>query len=105
MFRAMTRNLLEHGSIVTTRARALELRRHFEPLVTLARKDLTLARRRQLLAQLTDKQDLERLVAVAQKFQGRPGGYLRVTKLVSSRHDQAEMAQVALVAEEAAEAK
>lgn len=101
----MTSSLLEHGSIVTTRARALELRRHFEPLVTLAKSELTLHRRRQLLAQLRGKRDLERLLTVAQQFQQRPGGYLRVTKLLTSRHDQAEMAQIALVETKTEETK
>ena len=97
LFRTLVSSLLEHGSVMTTRARALELRRHVEPLVTQAKSELTLHRRRTLLSKVKGKEDLERLVEVAGRFTDRPGGYVRVTRLPSQRHDQAEMAQVAFV--------
>ena len=38
MFRNMTTSLLKHGTIKTTLAKAKELRRHVEPVITIARK-------------------------------------------------------------------
>jgi large subunit ribosomal protein L17 len=95
----LTSSLLEHGSLVTTEAKAKELRKHFEPLVTKAREELTLANRRRLMNSLMHKTDLQSLVDVAQKQGKRPGGYLRITKLPITREDAARMARVDIVSE------
>lgn len=92
-------SLLEHGSIVTTEAKAKELRKHFEPLITKAREELTLANRRRLISSLMHKTDLKSLVEVAQKQGKRPGGYLRITKLPITRADAAHMARVDIMEE------
>jgi large subunit ribosomal protein L17 len=97
----LTSSLLEHGSIVTSEAKAKELRRHFEPLVTQAKEELTLANRRRLASSLMQKKDLNILLAVAKKHEKRPGGYLRVTKLPITRTDAAHMARVDIVGESA----
>ncbi len=95
----LTSSLLEHGSIVTSEAKAKELRRHFEPLITKAREELTLARRRDLIASLMHKTELKSLVEVAKKQMKRPGGYLRITKLPITRTDAARMARVDIMEE------
>ncbi len=93
MLRNLTNSLLEHGSIVTTSAKAKELRSYFEPLVSNAREDLTLARRRQLLEKVK-RGNLDSLVKAAKTQSGRRGGYLRLVKLPSRRSDGAGMARV-----------
>ena len=96
----LTSALLSHGKIVTTEAKGKELRRFFEPLITQARGEITLARRRLLLQRLGRREDLPVLLEVAKQFQGRPGGYTRLTRLPVTRKDAAREVTVELVAAE-----
>ncbi|MEX1997059.1 MAG: 50S ribosomal protein L17 [Candidatus Andersenbacteria bacterium] len=93
----LTSALLKYNSLITTEAKGKELRRFFEPLVTEAKKELTLARRRRLLAQLLHAEDLPRLQAIAAQVYTRPGGYLRLTKLPRTRTDGAKTVRVDIV--------
>lgn len=92
----LTSQLLQYGSIVTTEAKAKELRRFFEPLVTKAKQELTLHNRRQLLA-IIDDTDLTRLKEVSTKLKTRPGGYVRLSKLPITRNDAAQEVRVDIV--------
>lgn len=94
----LSSSLLQHGSIVTTAAKAKELRRFLEPLVTKARPAaLTLHQRRLLQSQLMHKSDLVRLTNFAGRHQQRPGGYLRLTRVPSTRADAATLTKVELL--------
>lgn len=93
----LTSSLLTHGSIVTSEAKAKELRKHIEPLITRAKQELTLANRRHLLRQLGQREDIDRLVEVAQRSAKRPGGYLRLTRLPATRADNATVVRVDIV--------
>jgi large subunit ribosomal protein L17 len=105
---AMTRNqvteLLRHGRITTTEAKAKELRRWVERVVTLSRgNDLTA--RRQIAAWVTDREVSNRLFTVYREryFEGqtpRPGGYTRVIKLAPRTGDAAPMAIIEMVGAE-----
>lgn len=97
LLKNLTSALLEHGSIITTQAKAKELRRHFEPLITKAKQDLTLARRRLLLSALAQPSDLDRLTAAAKASASRPGGYLRLTHLPVKRTDAAPTMRVDII--------
>lgn len=97
LLRNLARDLLQHGSIVTTHAKASELRKFVEPLITEARKETTLARRRLLLKKMHLRDDVAQLLEVAKTQAKRPGGYLRLTKLISHRHDAAPQTRVELV--------
>ena len=97
LFKQLTSDLLSNGSLVTTTAKAKELQRHIEPLITAAKGELTLARRRQLLAKLRAEADLERLTQVAQDHAKRPGGYTRLSALPNTRHDAAATARVDII--------
>lgn len=97
LMRLLTSSLLEHGAITTTEAKAKELRRHFEPIVTRAKEELTLANRRLLISKLEHKVDLQRMLDVAKKNEKRPGGYLRITKLPVDRSDAAHMAHIEIL--------
>lgn len=94
LMRNLTDSLLQHGSIVTTEAKGKELRGHFEPLVTAAKQDITLARRRELLAQVHNPSAVDRLLEVAKMHASRPGGYLRITKLPRRAGDGASTVRV-----------
>ncbi len=98
--RALMRNLgnalLRHEQIKTTVARAKELRRFLEPLITLGKKP-TLANRRIAFAKLRDRDSVGKLFGIlALRCKDRPGGYLRVLKCGYRNGDSAPMALVQL---------
>ena len=67
-------------SIETSLAKAKELRKTAEPLITLAKND-TLMRRRLAYSRLGDKKTVKKLFEVlGPRFKSRPGGYLRILK-------------------------
>lgn len=98
---ALVRNqvteLLRHEAIVTTEAKAKEIRPVAERMITLGRKG-TLHARRLAAATLTDKKVLKLLFDdVGPRFADRPGGYTRIIKLGPRRGDGARMAHIELV--------
>ncbi|MBI1833862.1 MAG: 50S ribosomal protein L17 [Candidatus Andersenbacteria bacterium] len=97
LLRTLSKSLLTHHSIVTTEAKGKELKKFFEPLMTTAKEELTLARRRKLLAILQGRDHVEQLVKVAKDAKSRPGGYLRLTKLPRTRKDNAQEVRVDFV--------
>lgn len=95
----LAKSLIRHRHIRTTVAKAKELRRFIEPLVTRAKED-TLHNRRILLQRLGGDQKLvERLISeIGASFAERPGGYTRVLRLADRRDgDAAEMAIIEFV--------
>ena len=97
MFRNMVNSLVEHELIKTTLPKAKELRKYAEPLITLAKED-TVANRRLAFSRLRSKEAVKKLFAeVGPRYQGRPGGYLRVLKCGYRTGDKAPMAYVELV--------
>ncbi|MBI2784195.1 MAG: 50S ribosomal protein L17 [Gammaproteobacteria bacterium] len=97
MFRNMTASLVEHELIRTTLPKAKELRRVAEPLITLAKCD-SVANRRLAFARLRDKAAVGKLFSeLGPRYEGRPGGYLRILKCGFRTGDKAPMAYVELV--------
>lgn len=97
MFRNMTISLLEHEQIRTTLAKAKELRRVAEPLITLG-KNPSLSNRRLAYARLRNRKVVGKLFDdLGTRFKDRPGGYLRILKCGSRPGDNAPMAYVQLV--------
>ncbi len=97
MFGNMVVSLFRHEIIKTTLPKAKELRRFAEPLVTLSKKD-TVANRRIAFAKLQDREIVTKLFnELGKRYQGRPGGYLRVIKCGFRVGDSAPMAYVELV--------
>lgn len=99
--RALLKNLavalITHKRITTTLAKARELRKHLEPLVTKA-KDNTTHSRRVVFGYLQDKEAIKELFGpVAEKIGSRPGGYLRIIKIGFRRSDGSEMAMIEFV--------
>ncbi len=104
MLRGMVTLLLENGQIETTLARAKEVRSMAEKMITLGKKN-TLASRRAALAYITKESVVTKLFTeIAPSYATRNGGYTRILKLGNRRGDAAEMAIVALVKDEKAEA-
>lgn len=97
MFQNMAVSLLKHELIRTTVAKAKELRRVVEPLITLAKND-SVANRRLAFSRLRDKAAVAKLFTeVGPRHAARPGGYTRVLKCGFRPGDQAPMAIVQLV--------
>jgi len=111
----MLKSLVEHGRIETTVAKAKELRRHADRLVTLAKRG-TLASRRTAIARLminfnhlspkearqakqgdlssynTDRKVIKKLFdELAGRFVDRPGGYTRIVKMAPRKGDMAPL--------------
>ncbi len=93
--------LFEHGKITTTEARARRLRPVAERLITFAKRG-DLHARRQVLTMVTDKTVVKTLFdEIGPSFATRPGGYTRITKVNPRKGDNAAMAVIELVSEEA----
>jgi large subunit ribosomal protein L17 len=94
--------LIEHGAIKTTDAKAKLLRPYVEKIITKAKKG-TVADRRNVLKLITDKEVVAYLFnELAPKFEGRNGGYTRIIKLENRKGDNAPVSQISLVLEELA---
>ena len=97
MFRNMSASLLRHELIRTTVAKAKELRRVVEPLITMAKID-SVAKRRLAFSRLRDRDIVTKLFSeLGPRYQARPGGYLRILKCGFRAGDKAPMASVELV--------
>jgi len=97
MFQNMTVSLMRHELIKTTLAKAKELRRVAEPLITLAKND-SVANRRLAFARLRDRKIVTKLFnELGPRYKERPGGYLRILKYGFRVGDKAPMAIVELV--------
>lgn len=97
MFRNMVASLLIKEIVCTTLAKAKELRRVAEPLITLAKSD-GVAQRRLAFDRLRNKEAVATLFnTVGPRFKKRPGGYLRILKCGYRAGDCAPMAMVELV--------
>lgn len=92
LIRGLMTSLVEHGRIKTTVARAKEVRRHIERVVTLGKKG-DLNSTRLIIARLANKDlGLDLVKNIAPRFKDRNGGYTRVIKIGRRPGDTAEMA-------------
>ena len=97
MFRNMASSLFRHELIKTTVAKAKELRRVAEPLITMSKKD-SVSNRRLAFARMRDGEMVTELFnEVGPRYQERQGGYLRILKCGFRPGDKAPMAYVELV--------
>jgi len=100
MMRNMVTSLLEHDRITTTDARAKELRKLADRMITLAKRG-DLHARRQALQVVQDRKVVAKLFdRLAPRYQERPGGYTRIIKLGSRPGDNASLSIIELVEEE-----
>ncbi len=93
----MASSLILHKRIETTVAKAKELRKFVEPLLTKAKND-TFLNRRVVFQSLNNKETMKELFGtVADKIANRPGGYTRIIKLGNRAGDNAETCLIELV--------
>ncbi len=96
LLRALSTQLIRHGRVTTTKARAKAVRSQVEKMITLA-KDGSLSSRRQALGYIYDKQLVHALFdQVSDRYGDRNGGYTRIIRTIRRRGDNAEMAIIEL---------
>ena len=96
LFRNLVTSLLQHEHLQTTDAKAKELRRWADRMITLGKRG-TLHARRQALAFVRSRSVVAKLFDdIAPRFSTRPGGYTRITKLGIRRGDAAPMSLIEL---------
>ena len=97
MLKNMVTQLMLHGKITTSSARAVATKRMAEKTITSAKAG-DLAAMRRARAIISDKDAFKKLFAeIAPKYKDRNGGCLRVIKLPPRRGDAAEMALLTFV--------
>ncbi len=97
LMRNLCSNLLQHGRITTTEARAKELRRWVERLITTAKAG-DLAARRSVAAEISQPEVVERLFSnLLPRLGERPGGYTRIVHKGPRNGDAAPMVIIELV--------
>jgi len=91
--------LFTHDRIVTTEAKAKELRPFAERMITFARRG-DLNARRQVERRIRERKAADRLFhEIGPRFASRPGGYTRIVKLGHRTGDGAELARIELLSE------
>lgn len=97
MLRTAVTDLLRHETLQTTDAKAREIRRMAEKIITRGKTN-TLHSRRLAAAVLRDKKVLSKLFdELGTRYEDRPGGYTRIVKLGSRKGDAAPMAIIELM--------
>lgn len=97
MLSNMASSLILHKRISTTLAKAKELRKYVEPLISRAKEDTT-HNRRIVFSYLQSKDSIKTLFGeVVEKVATRPGGYTRIIKTGNRLGDNAEMCIIELV--------
>lgn len=97
MFRNQLASLVEHERIITTVAKAKEMRPIAERVITRGRQD-TVAARRWVRRWLPNRDHVKKVFdEISPRYADRPGGYTRVVKLGPRKGDGAEMAVLELV--------
>ena len=97
LFRNMSAALIKHEQILTTAAKAKELRPYVEKLITLAKRG-GLSNRRLAMSRLGDETQLKKLFDIlAERYSDREGGYTRVIKAGYRGSDAAQMAIIEFV--------
>ena len=90
-------SLIMHKRITTTHAKAKELKKYVEPLITKAKEDSTNSRR-VVFSYLQNKEAIKELFGpIAEKVGDRPGGYTRIIKLGFRQGDAAQICFIELV--------
>ncbi|MCI0440486.1 MAG: 50S ribosomal protein L17 [Chloroflexi bacterium] len=97
MLRTLVTDLIQHESITTTEARAKEVRRMAEKVITHGKKG-SLHDRRQVASLLTTDNAVRKVFdELPGRYVERKGGYTRIAKLGPRKGDAAPMAMIDLM--------
>lgn len=97
LMRNLVTSLLEHGEIKTTVTKAKEMRKYFDKMIGLGKKN-NLHARRQALGFVKSKAAIEKLFEeYGPLYEDRNGGYTRIYRIGNRLGDNAEMALIQMV--------
>ena len=97
MFMNMSNALIKHEQITTTLAKAKELRRFVEKIVTLGKRGDLLSRRKTISILQDQKMSKKVFEVFADRYKNRSGGYTRIIKLGNRFGDNAPTAVIEFV--------
>ena len=97
MFMNMSNSLIKHEQITTTLAKAKELRRFIEKVVTLGKKGDLISRRKTISILQDNKMSQKVFDVLADRYKSRSGGYTRIIKLGNRFGDNAPTAVIEFV--------
>ena len=97
MFMNMSNALIKHEQITTTLAKAKELRRFVEKIVTLGKKGDLMSRRKAVSILQDQKMSKKVFDVLAERYKARAGGYTRIIKLGNRYGDNAPTAVIEFV--------
>ncbi len=94
----LTKDVINHGYVVTTDARAKEVRKFVDKMITYGKDGSLVARRKALAFLHNDKDTVNKVFTeLAPKYANRNGGYTRLIKLNERRGDDAMQIRLELV--------
>ena len=94
----LSKTVILNGSVVTTEARAKEVRKFVDKLITYGKKGTLVARRKALAFVHNDAEVVEKIFnELAPKYQDRNGGYTRIIKITERIGDDALQVRLELV--------
>ena len=97
MFMNMSNALIKHEQITTTLAKAKELRRFVEKIITLGKKGDILSRRKAVSILQDQKMSKKVFDVLAERYKSRAGGYTRIIKLGNRYGDNSPTAVIEFV--------
>ena len=97
MFMNMSNALIKHEQITTTLAKAKELRRFVEKIITLGKKADLLSRRKAISILQDQKMSKKVFEVLADRYKDRSGGYTRIIKIGNRFGDNAPTAVIEFV--------
>ncbi len=97
MFMNMSNSLIKHEQITTTLAKAKELRRFVEKIITLGKKGDLFSRRKTVSILQDQKMSKKVFEILADRYKSRSGGYTRIIKLGNRFGDNAPTAVIEFV--------
>ena len=94
----LTKDIIMNESVVTTEARAKEVRKFVDKMITYGKKGTLVSRRLALAFLHNDKEVVKKVFdELAKRYENRNGGYTKITKLKERRGDDALEVKIELV--------
>jgi len=94
----LTKDVITHESIITTEARAKEVRKFVDKMITYGKDGSLVARRKALAFLHNDKEVVKKVFdELAKRYENRDGGYTRIIKIAERRGDDALEVKIELV--------
>ena len=94
----ITRDVIMNGYVITTEARAKEVRKFVDRMITYGKKGTLVARRKALAFLYNDNEVVSKVFnELAKKYETRNGGYTRIVKLKERVGDDALQVKLELV--------